>query len=141
MSETEVLIAVMLEQLFPLLLLVLPGLFVWVIHAYVKSPTGAALGTWLMLTILGVGLTFGSFILFIGAGHGGPAPGGLPLLVGIATLILPFVGAFKVMEAKKNQGSINGEEVAEPQPPPHESLPAPDDGPKGGTVRHEEKVE
>ena len=79
-------------------------------------------------------LWFVSFFLHMGVGHGGPAPAALPFVVGLATLILPFVGAFKMKAAKENQGSSNGEEVAEPQPPPHESLPAPDDGPKVETV-------
>ena len=119
---------------FLLLILILPSLGIWAIHVSVENPSGAALGTWLMLTILGAGLTFFSLLFHIGAGHGGPAPAALPLVVGIATVILPFVGAFKMKAAKENQGSSNGEEVAEPQPPSHESVPAPDDGPKVETV-------
>ena len=63
--------SVMIERLviFPLLL-ILPCIFILVIHAYVKIPTGAALGTWLMLTILGVELTFWSFLSSVGIGHG-----------------------------------------------------------------------
>ena len=38
---------------FLLLLLILPSLGIWAIHVSVENPSGAALGTWLMLTILG----------------------------------------------------------------------------------------
>ena len=111
MSHTQ-----MEEMAMLVLLLVLPCLFIWVIHAYVKNPTAAALGTWLMLTALGVLLTFLSCILHVGVGHGGPAPAGLPFLVGIATLILPIVGAFRMKQSKKQPGS-HTEELAGAAPP------------------------
>lgn len=59
--------------------------------------------TWLILTIIGVVLTYVSLILSIGIGHGGPAPAALPFFVGLATLILPYLVASQMKQSKDNQ--------------------------------------
>jgi hypothetical protein len=113
----------MVEMATLSLFLILPCLFIWVIHAHVKNPTGAALGTWLMLTIIGVSSTLVSLFLHIGVGHGGPAPALLPVLVGSATLVLPILGAFMMKQSKENPGSDTEEPASAAatfDAPPHD---------------------
>jgi hypothetical protein len=120
------------------LFLILPCLFIWVIHAHVKNPTGAALGTWLSLTIIGVSSTLVSLFLHIGVGHGGPAPAFLPVLVGLATLVLPIVGAFMMKQSKENPGSDTEEPASAAAT---SDAPPQDDGNAGQKVTKEDEVE
>lgn len=75
------------------------------------SPSAAALGTWLLLTLIGLAATYVSVFLHVGVGHGGPAPLALPLLVGFATLLFPMVGAIRMKRFKEIQAS-KSEELA-----------------------------
>jgi hypothetical protein len=128
----------MVEMATLSLFLILPCLFIWVIHAHVKNPTGAALGTWLMLTIIGVSSTLVSLFLDIGVGHGGPAPALLPVLVGSATLVLPVVGAFMMKQSKENPVSDTEEPASAAAT---SDAPPQDDGNAGQKVTKEDEVE
>jgi hypothetical protein len=98
------------------LLLILFCSGMWVLHAWVKDPAVAALGTWVMLTVIGVIGTFVSFFLHLGLGHGGPAPAFLPVLVGLATLVLPIVGAFMMKQSKEKPDSGTEEPIGAAAP-------------------------